>query len=231
MTLFYALAVLTAAAVVAVGLLPLWRAGQRGLGVTLMAVAAAMGLGTHVVTSNYDPAMPTRASGPADIRADLEARLERAPDDVATLRLLGRWHMQQESFGEAVAMYERAYAASDRADAEVMLDFAEALAALDPASIGGRAGQLVENALRLAPANGRALWYGGSIAAGRGDRELAAERWQAMLQPDMPPEVRDILEARIAEMRGEAPPAAPAAADGVSLRAAVSVAEDLQHAV
>jgi cytochrome c-type biogenesis protein CcmH len=41
----------------------------------------------------------------------------------------------------------------------------------------------------------------------RGDQSLAADRWEALIAMSPPDDVRDILAQRVAEWRGEAPPA------------------------
>ena len=80
----------------------------------------------------------------------------------------------------------------------------------DNSTLLGRAGQLVENALALAPTNPKALFYSGLAAAQRSDTRLAADRWDALLATAPPPEIEDLLRQRVAEWRGEAPAPAPA---------------------
>jgi cytochrome c-type biogenesis protein CcmH len=63
-----------------------------------------------------------------------------------------------------------------------------------------RAAQLFEEALGLAPANPKALLYGGFAAAVRGDRALARTRWQALKDLHPPPQIVQMLDARIAEL-------------------------------
>ncbi len=59
-----------------------------------------------------------------------------------------------------------------------------------------------EKALALEPGNPNALFYGGDAAASRGDMALAADRWEALLRQDTPPEVREMLQRNINEWRG-----------------------------
>jgi cytochrome c-type biogenesis protein CcmH len=62
------------------------------------------------------------------------------------------------------------------------------------------AAQLFEQALVSAPANPKALLYGGFAAAVRGDRALARTRWQALKDMHPPPQIEQMLDARIAEL-------------------------------
>ncbi len=60
-----------------------------------------------------------------------------------------------------------------------------------------QASVVYERVLELQPDQPTALFYGGYIAAGRGDTELAASRWEALLLSDAPENVRDSLERQI----------------------------------
>ena len=53
----------------------------------------------------------------------------------------------------------------------------------------------------------QALFYGGIASANRGNTLLAADRWERLLGLNPPPEIQQILVQRIAEWRGEPPPA------------------------
>ena len=208
MTAFVAIAAAVALVFGIIAVRPLLAGGARALFATAVASVAVISVASYFAASNYDDSLPTSAPSGEAIAAELRSRAESRPDEPAGWRTLGRWHMENGSFADAVEAFDKANSAAGRADADIMLDYAEALAAASPESIEGIAAELIENALVIAPGNARALWYGGSVAAARGDRDLAARRWEAMLRPDMPPEVRDLLETRIAAMRGA--PAVPA---------------------
>ncbi len=62
------------------------------------------------------------------------------------------------------------------------------------------AAQLFEQALALAPANPKALLYGGFAAASRGDRALARTRWETLKGMHPPAQIEQMLDARIAEL-------------------------------
>ena len=69
-----------------------------------------------------------------------------------------------------------------------------------------KAANAYEKILELNPRHPMALFYGGYIAAGRGELNLAADRWEALLREGAPAEVRDTLQQQIAAWRGETPP-------------------------
>ena len=54
--------------------------------------------------------------------------------------------------------------------------------------------------MTLSPDNPKALLYGGFAAAIRGDRTLARSRWQALKDLHPPPQIVQMLDARIAEL-------------------------------
>jgi cytochrome c-type biogenesis protein CcmH len=78
------------------------------------------------------------------------------------------------------------------------------------------------------PDNPKALWYGGLVALARGDAAAAERRWTDLLARSPPPRIREIVEAQLAELRGEgatptAPPAAAAGAPAVTVQIDVDV--------
>jgi cytochrome c-type biogenesis protein CcmH len=174
----------------------------------------ATSVGTYFYLSDYDfdsvltaantnPGENPHAADAQDAIAELAASLEENPGDVEGWKFLGRSYRAQERYREAAQAFERAYALADD-DPVVLLDLGEALLFADSTAITGRAGQLFENALRLAPNNARALWYGGLAAANRGERLLAADRWEQILDTAPPDDVRQILENNIRELRSAA---------------------------
>ncbi|WP_405238782.1 tetratricopeptide repeat protein [Lentisalinibacter orientalis] len=230
-TIFWAIAGLMAL-VAAAPLYLVLRKGSEGsngssAGFAAVVAVAFLGasVGTYVYLSDYDfdsvlASAGTNdnphASDAQDAIAELAASLEENPDDVEGWKFLGRSYRAQERYREAARAFERAYELADD-DPAVMLDLGEAILFADSTAITGRAGQLFENALQLAPNNARALWYAGLAAANRGERLLAADRWEQILDTAPPDDVRQILESNIRELRaaagaGEGDAGAPMAA-------------------
>jgi len=214
-TIFWAIAGLMALAAAAPLYLVLRKGGNSGSGGFAAFVAVAFlgaSVGTYVYLSDYDfdsvlasagTNENPHASDAQDAIAELAASLEENPDDVEGWKFLGRSYRAQERYREAARAFERAYELADD-DPVVMLDLGESILFADSTAITGRAGQLFENALQLAPNNARALWYAGLAAANRGERLLAADRWEQILDTAPPDDVRQILENNIRELRAAA---------------------------
>lgn len=208
-TIFWAIAGVMALAAAAPLYLVL-RKGNSGSFAAFVAVAfLGASVGTYLYLSDYefDSVLTSartndnpHAADAQDAIAELAASLEDNPDDVEGWKFLGRSYRAQERYVEAARAFDRALALDDD-DPVVMLDLGESLLFADNTAITGRAGQLFENALRLAPGNARALWYAGLAAANRGERLLAADRWEQILATEPPDDVRQILENNIRELR------------------------------
>lgn len=160
------------------------------------------------------PDAPSAGSGDelpdiGEMVQSLAQRLEREPEDLNGWKMLGRSYLQLQQFPDAIAAFERAVELESGSNGETLADLGEAVLMEDQGAINGRAGELFESALALAPDNPKALFYGGLAAINRGDNELAATRWEALLATSPPENVREILRQRIAELRGQAPVAPP----------------------
>lgn len=136
----------------------------------------------------------------------LETRLANNPDDIEGWKMLARTHMAMRNYAGAVTALEKAMELENGQNAQTMIDLALAILSRDNSMIEGRTQDLIESALALEPNNPSALFYSGVAAADRGDTETAAAHWEVLLGLNPPDEIRNILEVRIAEWRGEAPP-------------------------
>jgi cytochrome c-type biogenesis protein CcmH len=184
-------------------------------GVAVFTVALAAGLYNYV----GQPSVPSGRGGGdelpdmAVVMQALEERLQSNPDDINGWKMLARSHMTMREHEKAVAAYEKAMELEDGQVAQTQVDLALAILARDDARvIDGRSAALIEEALALEPNNQPALFYSGTAAASRGDTELAASRWEILLGLNPPDEIRGILEARVAEWRGQPVAAADSSA-------------------
>lgn len=205
--------------------LPLYRAEKKLSATTLAAVIVIAAVSATVYSQIGSPgAHPAikqeQLPGVDEMVGTLAARLEENPDDLAGWKLLGRSYMQLGNAPEAVTAFEKAVELESAKDGETLAELGEAVLLSDGRTLNSRAGQLFENALALSPNNPKALFYSGLAAVERGDAELGAERWEALLATSPPPNVADILRQRIAEIRGTevplTPEPAPAQADVAS---------------
>lgn len=179
------------------------RADARPMSViTAVVVVFAMllgGTGLYVAFSNYGwVESPSVADTPAAMTARLAEKLAANPDDVHGWLLLGRSYTVLQQYPLAIRAYQRADRLAQGRNVDAIIGVAESLVAQDTEQLGGAAGHLFEKALQLEPDNGKALFYGAFAALARGELPLARERFQRMLAFNPPPEVRAIIEQRIA---------------------------------
>jgi cytochrome c-type biogenesis protein CcmH len=209
-----------------------------GVAVPLLALAVYFAVGNPGALS---PAAHGEGEiSPAQIEAMVErlaARLRENPDDTDGWKMLGRSYTVMGRFREAVDAYSKAALRAPR-DAQLLADFADALAVTRGQSLQGEPESLVRRALEIDPHNLKALALAGTAEFDRGEFAAAARTWERML-PLVPPESENARAIRenVAEARqragGAAPPpalaAAPAAAGG--LRGTVRLSPKLRDKV
>lgn len=129
----------------------------------------------------------------------LAARLQSSPEDVEGWRRLGRSYLVLNRRADAVEAYRRA-AEQAPGDIEVLLDYAHALFPpgtserdMPPAFVS-----VIDKVRRLEPDNAEGLFFGGLIAARRGDATEARALWSRLVEklPDDSP-VRAAVERRM----------------------------------
>jgi cytochrome c-type biogenesis protein CcmH len=217
MNTFVVIAAVMAAIAAGVVALPLLRHGQsRVLGALVAVIVCGMAAGLYPLWSNWNwhaPAPLQTAADPdaAAMVAKLEKHLQEEPNDVTGWSMLGRSYLVLERLDDAIVAYEHAHQL-DGKSADADLGLGEAMSVRAGGNITPPAAQLFEEALALAPGNPKALLYGGFAAAVRGDRPLARARWQALKDLHPPPQIEQMLDARIAEL---GPPEGGSAAGGM----------------
>ena len=148
----------------------------------------------------------------------LRDKLQREPDNIEGWLLLARSYMTQKHYSEAVAAYARAYELKPN-DAQLMADYAEAMALANDSRLEGQPTDLAARALKLEPDNPKALWLSGMAAMQRGEREVAVAHLQR-LQKLLPPGsegaqlVRSFLEQAIGNTAPQ--PSSPAPSSAVA---------------
>lgn len=197
---------------------PLYRRQERFSPLSALAVVAVVALSAALYVKQGSPEVPSGAApsmhAMEEIVENLAARLEQQPDDVEGWKMLGRSYMNLGDYAAAVQAYERAVGLENSQNGQTLVALAESLLARDASRIEGRVAALFESALALEPNNPQALFYGGIAALNRGDKHVAAERWEILLGLNPPPEIQQVLLQRIAEWRGDPVPAdAPVVAE------------------
>jgi cytochrome c-type biogenesis protein CcmH len=219
MTLLYALLGTMLLAAVLVIALPLYREEKRLSTNSALAIAVVLLISVSVYNFIGAPGAETPPPGAMpsveEMVDSLAQRLQENPDDVPGWKLLARSHVQMRNFQAAISAYERAIEIEGGQNGQTLADLGEVVLLSDGRTLNGRAGQLFENALAVAPGNQKALFYAGMAAVERGDKELGAQRWDALLASSPPQNIQEILRQQIAELRGEAPAVAATSAEEV----------------
>lgn len=193
---------------------PLYRK-QKRLSAPILAATLVMTAMSAVIYSEIgtpDATASTAAAGTSESQvpdvdamvASLSARLQTNPDDLDGWKMLGRSYFTMRNFTGSIAAFEKAVELESAQNSQTLADLGEAVLYDDQRALLGRAGELFENALALEAGNPKALFYGGMAAVERGNKELGADRWEALLATSPPPNVQEILRQQIAELRGTA---------------------------
>ena len=208
MSTFIVVAVLMAAIAAATVAFPLLRNPKsRVIGVLVPVLIGGSAAALYAAWSNWNWHAPVTASAskaPVSnpeidaMVAKLVQHLKEQPQDQTGWLMLGRSYAVLDRANDALAAYQHAYDLGKSADAATGLG--EAMSLRAGGEITPAAGRLFEEALSLAPNNPKALFYGGLAAAIRGDRPLARERWMALKNLHPPPQIEQMLDARIAEL-------------------------------
>lgn len=218
----FGIMIFIAALVVAV---PLYRVENRLSTVSVSAVVVLIAISATVYSYIGSPNVDPQQAAVPNIEAmvsSLADRLENNPDDIKGWKMLARSYLELKNLPGAVEAFEKAVELESGENAQTLSDLGEAILLGDGQSLIGRAGQLFESSLAIDPANPKALFYSGLAAMQRGNSDLAATRWEALLATGPPPDIESVLRERIAELRGSAPapvaiPVAPAVTARVSL--------------
>jgi len=151
---------------------------------------------------HWSASAPSQADASPEVAAmvgKLEKHLQDEPDDLKGWLMLGRSYLTLNRLDDALVAYDHARRL-DAKSPEASLGLGEAMSLRAGGEITSPAAQLFEEALSEAPGNPQALLYGGFAAASRGDRALARSRWQALKSMHPPPQIEQMLDARIAEL-------------------------------
>lgn len=209
-----------------------WPLARHQKGLSLPSIAAIVfviaisgGLYAYIGTPEGQSAGSEMASM-EEVVAGLDQRLRDNPDDLAGWKMLGRSYLQLRRYDKAIEALERAVQIESASNGQTLVDLGEAVWMQDQSKLTGRAGELFENAITASPNNPKALFYGGLVAIERGERFLAADRWEALLALSPPEGIQEMLRQRVAELRGEEPPvqdtpAGPIVTAGIELAPAI----------
>lgn len=153
----------------------------------------------------------------------LAARMQESPEDVKGWVMLGRTYAVLDRHAESAAAYANAVKRSPP-DAQLLADYADALAMSQGRNLRGEPERLIAQALKLDPDNVKALALAGTVEFEKKDFKRAIIYWERILKVAPPDsEMADSVRSSIAEAQSlagtitapapvKAPAAAPAAA-------------------
>lgn len=207
--------------------IPLYKTQKNLSATSLLSIIAVTVIAATIYSQTGTPTLPPDVRETPNVEAmvaSLAARLQENPNDVDGWKMLGRSYLQLKDFSGATTAYEQAVNLESGQNAQTLADLGEVILLSDPRTLHGEAGELFENALVINPNNPKALFYSGMAAIDRGEPELGADRWEALLATSPPPNIESMLRQRIAELRGETPEA-PAASPGLIINVDVSLGD------
>lgn len=163
------------------------RAAAVALAVALPAVAAALYLvlGNPQALFAEAGAVPAAKRSPQERRveslsAELKANLERDPGDTASWILLGRSNAALGRYADAASAYAKALERGGD-EAQLLADYAQALAMAQGRKFAGKPETLAARALKADGRNIKALAIAAAAASERQDHRGAIAYWRRML--------------------------------------------------
>ncbi len=185
--------------------------GARGAALALGLAIPICALAVYLSVGNPSAVLP-RAAGGANPHgmtvaqfeagvARLAARLKDNPEDAEGWMMLGRSYAVLGRFGESSEAYAKAAARMPR-DAQLLADYADALAMAQGRTLQGEPEKILLRALTIDPDNVKALLLAGTAAFSRNDPRAAIRHWERALgllpaESDMVQRLRvSIAEAR-----------------------------------
>lgn len=169
-----------------------WAAAAVALITPIAAAALYWQIGTPealsgVAAAAHNDSPPTREQIETMI-SDLKRRLDKEPDNVEAWALLARTHYTVGDFAQAAAAYARLSVLLPN-DADLMADYADALAMSQGRNFAGEPSALVRRALAIDPTQWKALAMAGAEAFEQKNYAAAIDYWQRLQKvtpPDLP---------------------------------------------
>lgn len=183
---------------------PMWKPGLMPVGIAtgLVVIVASFLLYRDIGSPQLPSAHSASVPPVSDVIEALAERLESDPGNVEGWKMLGRSYLTTGAFQKATDAFQKAVDLEEGKVAQTLVDLGESMLAASGQSMGPEIVSLFENALALEPDNPSALFWGGIASANRRNIEEAADRWERLLGTNPPPEIRNLIEQRVAEWRG-----------------------------
>jgi len=202
-----------------------------GVAICVAAAALYVGLGNPgAIGTAPHPAGNVSSMTPDQFQAmteQLAERLQAQPDDWEGWTMLGRAYKALERYDESAKAWAQAAKLKPQ-DAETLADYAEALAVAKGGDLRGEPTRVLERALKIDPANQKALALAGGAAFGREDYKAAIGYWERLLAASGDePELKEALQSAIARARSRMQPGSAVK----SVSGTVSIAPELASRV
>lgn len=133
--------------------------------------------------------------------SQLAQKLQTHPQNPQGWFLLGRIRMSLGHYSQAAAAYAQAEAHVPLPNAEILSHQAQALGMAAGGDFRGHPKELLDQALKIDPANTEALWLAGVAAQESNDYRHALAYWKRISQADLPQSFKTLLNKRIRQVR------------------------------
>ncbi|HEX5647446.1 MAG TPA: c-type cytochrome biogenesis protein CcmI [Nitrospira sp.] len=133
----------------------------------------------------------------------LKKKLEQNPNDATGWTMLARSYMAMERYADAVPAFDKAFKLNPN-NADMLADYADALAIHQGRKLEGKPETLIEKALKVDPNHVKALMLAGTVAYNRKDFAVAVKDWErarANLPPGSDPEDGEQIAAAIGDAK------------------------------
>jgi cytochrome c-type biogenesis protein CcmH len=133
---------------------------------------------SKLVADNQQQLTPDQVNAMVD---KLARHLKEAPDDLRGWQLISRAYVSLGRFPEAADAYSHLVKLMPQ-DADVLVDYADALAMANNRSVQGEPEKLINQALEIDPKNVKALALSGGAAFERKDYPRAVTQWRKIMK-------------------------------------------------
>ncbi len=176
------------------------RPGGRWMSVVAIAVVPVVAAGLYLAGGGLPPT--THAEQMQGLVAQLEQRVQAAPEDQEARRMLARVYMGSERYQQAAQLYRQINEQTGGRDVATLVAEGEALGMARGQDWLGRPATLFDAALALEPNNIRGLWYGSLAAAQAGDTNKALLRLQRLDRQPLEEPLQSAVRRAVVAMGG-----------------------------
>jgi len=162
------------------------------------------------------PSQPAQAQSQSpgsidEMVAKLAARLQQQPDDLKGWVMLARSYTILQRYPEAETAYANVLRLGGGENANLLSDYADAMAMANGGRFNEKAGALLARALELDPGNVKGLWLAGHWKNQSGDYAGALDYWQQAAMK-LPPDSEDaqVIAEQISQVQAQLGIKAPA---------------------